>query len=46
MTKMKESMGIGRSEKVDAAPVQPAEAAAVAPTAAPAMPAAPTGGAV
>jgi hypothetical protein len=46
MTKMKESMGIGRSEKVDAAPVQPAEAAAVAPTAAPAMPAAPVGGAV
>jgi hypothetical protein len=46
MTKMKESMGIGRSEKVDAAPVQPAEAAAVTPAAAPAMPAAPVGGAV
>ena len=45
MTKMKESMGIGRSEKVDAAPVQPAEAAAVAgATAAPAAPAAPAGG--
>ena len=46
MTKMKESMGIGRSEKVDAAPVQPAEAAAVAPAAGPAMTAAPAGGAV
>lgn len=43
MTKMKESMGIGRSEKVDAAPVQPAEAAAVA-APAPAAPAAPAGG--
>jgi hypothetical protein len=46
MTKMKESMGIGRSEKIDAAPVQPAEAAAVTPAAAPAVPAAPVGGAV
>jgi hypothetical protein len=46
MTKMKESMGIGRSENVDAAPVQPAEAAAVTPAAAPAVPAAPVGGAV
>ena len=37
MSKMKESMGIGRSEKVDAAPPQPAEtAAAAAPAAAPA----------
>jgi hypothetical protein len=45
MTKMKESMGIGRSEKVDAAPVQPAEAAAVAgATAPPVAPAAPAGG--
>lgn len=42
MTKMKESMGIGRNEKVDAAPVQPAEAAAMAAPAA--APAAPTGG--
>ena len=46
MTKMKESMGLGRSEKVDAAPVQPAEAAAAtaAATPAPAAPAAPAGG--
>lgn len=43
MTKMKESMGIGRNANVDAAPPQAAEQAAVA---APAggMPAAPTGG--
>jgi hypothetical protein len=48
MTKMKESMGIGRSEKIDAAPVQPAEAAAAtaAATPAPAAPAAPAGGEV
>jgi hypothetical protein len=45
MTKMKESMGIGRSEKVDAAPVQPAEAAAMAaPAPAAPAPAAPAGG--
>jgi hypothetical protein len=43
MTKMKESMGIGRNQSVDAAPPQPAEqAAAAAPTPAPAP--APTGG--
>jgi hypothetical protein len=41
MTKMKESMGIGRNANVDAAPPQAAEqAAAAAPTPAPAMPAA------
>jgi hypothetical protein len=40
MTKMKESMGIGRNANVDAAPPQAAEQAAVA---APA-PAAPAGG--
>jgi hypothetical protein len=45
MTKMKESMGIGRSEKVDAAPAQPAEAAAIAaPAPAAAAPAVPAGG--
>jgi hypothetical protein len=41
MTKMKESMGIGRNANVDAAPPQAAEqAAAAAPAPAAAMPAA------
>jgi hypothetical protein len=43
MSKMKESMGIGRSEKESAAPPQAAEQAAVAAAPAPA-PAAPAGG--
>lgn len=43
MGKMKESMGIGRTDRVDAAPAQPAEAAAVA-GGAPAAPAAPAAG--
>jgi len=41
MTKMKESMGIGRSANVDTAPTQEAEQAAVAAPAAGAAPAAP-----
>lgn len=46
MSKMKESMGIGRSERVDGSPAQPADIAAAAPAApAPTAPAAP-GGAV
>ena len=44
MTKMKESMGIGRNPSVDAAPPQAADQAAVAPAAPAAAPAAPTGG--
>jgi hypothetical protein len=44
MSKMKESMGIGRSEKEGAAPPQPAEAAAVAAPAPITAPAAPAGG--
>lgn len=46
MTRMKEDMGIGRNERVDAAPAQAADQAQVAaPAAAPAAPAAPAGGA-
>jgi len=44
MSKMKESMGIGRTERVDGSPAQPADVAAQAPTA-PAAPAAPGGAA-
>ncbi len=44
MTKMKESMGIGRNSNTDAAPPQAADQAAVATPAAPAAPAAPAGG--
>jgi len=44
MSKMKESMGIGRTERVDGSPAQPADVAAQAPTAPPA-PAAPGGAA-
>ena len=46
MTKMKESMGIGRNEQVDAAPAQAADAtAAAAGGGMPAAPATPAGGA-
>ena len=43
MNRMREDLGIGRTEKVDAAPAQPADTMAAG--MAPAAPAAPVGGA-